>query len=278
MGPQGDEALGLVAVAPPQDPGHEGPRVVVPDPGGVSTPGKGDDMALEERLLAFRAIGHVDRGPRVGQAQLEDRHPDRLAADDRLGHPEVDLGLLAGEMVGHDGDVAMDEVEFAAELADGAAHRGLGDLGSLLVDEALPDPARRVALLVVDDLVFREPAPDRRGVGTDGRCRSRAHRSGWRDRGREGLAGRSPVHAVAARQLADRHPFLPVLPADTLELLHPRQLLSPSLVMASQDQSSVRTWRSGVAPVPIIRPGSGASSGHTQLVIEPLAGHTWIRD
>jgi hypothetical protein len=57
-------------------------------------------------------------------------------------------------------------------------------------------------------------------------------------------------HVVAARQLADRHPFLPVLPADTLELLHPRHSFPPTLVMAMQDQPSVRMRGRGWGQIP----------------------------
>jgi hypothetical protein len=261
---QGDEALGLDPVAPAQDPGHERPGVVVADPGGhPAEPGEGGDVALEERLLALRAEGDVDRDARVGEAQLEDRDLRALAADEDIGQAEVDLGFGAGLVVGDDRDVDVIEVQLAAARPDVPADGGLGDIGALLVDEALPDPAGGVALLAGRVGVLGSARPDRLGMGADRRLGAGFDGlARWRDRGREGLADRPPVHPVPARQLADRHPFLPLVPADTLELLHPRQLLPPSLVMASQDQSSVRTLRSGVGPVLMIKLAeSGASSG-----------------
>jgi hypothetical protein len=74
MGAQGGEPLGLGAVAPPQHPGDERPRVVVPDPGGDPAESRErGDVPLEERLLALGAIRDVDCGSRVAQAQLEHR-------------------------------------------------------------------------------------------------------------------------------------------------------------------------------------------------------------
>jgi hypothetical protein len=223
MRAQGDEPLRLLPVASPQDPGDQRLGIVVPDPGGnPAEPLEGDDVALEERLLALAAVRHVDRSTRMRQAQLEDRDPGLLEPDHYVGQPEVDLSLLARQVVGHDGDVVIDEIELAAGLADEPADGGLGEVRALLVDEALPDPACRVALLVMDHLVLGQPAPDGVRVRADRRQRSRGDPAHWRDRGGQRLADRPPVHAVAAREFADRQPFLPVIPADTLELLHPR--------------------------------------------------------
>ena len=231
MTAQGDEAFGLDPVASAQDPGDERPGVVIADPRGhPAEPCEGGDVALEERLLALRSEGDVDRDPRVGEAQLEDRDLRLLAADEDVRQAEVDLGLLAGLVVGDDRDLDVIEVQLAAARADVPADGRLGDIGALLVDQPLPDPAGGVALLAGRDGVLGQPAPDRLGVGADRRLGAGLDGlAGRRDRAREGLADRPPVHPVAACQLADRHPFLPLVPADTLELLHPRQLLPPSL-------------------------------------------------
>ena len=186
-------------------------------------------MALEERLLALRPEGDVDRDPGMGQAQLEHRHVGALAADDHVGEAEVDLGLLARVVDGDDRDVPPVEVELAAKPRDGPPDRRLGDRCALLVDQALPDPARGVALLAMDRPVLGQPARDGRVMGPAGRPDPLDHLARRRDGRGEGLPHRAAVHPVAARQLADRHPFLPMVPADTLELLHPRQLLPPSL-------------------------------------------------
>jgi hypothetical protein len=226
VGAQGGEPLGLGAVAPPQHPGDERPRVVVPDPGGDPAESRErGDVPFEERLLALGAVRDVDCGSRVAQAQLEHRDLRALAADEHVGKAEVDLRLVARVVERDDRDVDPLEAELAAARTDVPPDRGLRHRRALLVDQALPDPARRVALLAMHRLVLGEPARDRGGVRTDGRLGPLVRLPRRRHGRREGLPDRARVHAVAARQLADRHLFLPVLPTDTLELLHPRQLL-----------------------------------------------------
>jgi len=81
-----------------------------------------------------------------------------------------------------------------ATCPDVPADGGFGDIGSVLVDQALPDPARRVALLAVSVLVLGEPRSDRgcmradRGLwpGIDGLAQRR-------DRRGEYLAERPPM-------------------------------------------------------------------------------------
>ena len=79
VGAQRDEALGLDrGRGPRRTRATSGPGVVVADPAGHAAEAReGDDVALEERLLALGAEGDVDRGARVGQAQLEHRDPGR---------------------------------------------------------------------------------------------------------------------------------------------------------------------------------------------------------
>jgi hypothetical protein len=71
--------------------------------------------------------------------------------------------------VGDDRDVDVIEVQLAPTPPDIPADAGLGDVGALLVDEALPDPARRVALLRWRLLVLGQPLADGGGVGADRR-------------------------------------------------------------------------------------------------------------
>ena len=249
MAAQGDESLGLDPVPPAQDPGHERPGVVVADPGGHSMePGERDDVALEERLLTLRSEGDVDRDARVGEAQLEDRDLRALAADEDIREAEVDLRFGAGLVVGDDRHVHVVEMQLAAAGPDVPADRRLGDIGTLLVDEALPDPAGGVALLAGRDGVLGQPAPDRLGMGADrGLGAGLDGLARRRDRRRQGLADCPPVDLVPTRQLADRHPFLPLLPADTLELLHPRQLLPPSLSWPAKTNRAYGRWVGGGA-------------------------------
>ena len=104
---------------------------------------------------------------------------------------EVDLGLLARQVEGDDRHVAALEAELAA-AARGRTRRTVDSATSraLLVDEALPDPARRVALLAVARPVLGQPArgswracgPDRRRArgGTRLRGGGTADASAWR--------------------------------------------------------------------------------------------------
>ena len=97
MAAQGDEAFGLDPIATAQDPGDEGPGVVVPDAGGNTAEAReGDHVPFEERLLALGTERDVDRDARMGEAQLEDRDLRSLAADEDIREAEVDLGLLCG--------------------------------------------------------------------------------------------------------------------------------------------------------------------------------------
>ena len=105
------------------------------------------------------------------------------------------------------------------------ADRRLGDRRAVLIDEVLPDPPRRVALLARCAHVGDQPLADRRLVGTElrrGPCRWFARR---RQRRLQRLPHRAAVHAVAARQRADGLAPLAPLTSDMLEQLHPRQLL-----------------------------------------------------
>ena len=238
VGAQGDEPLGLDAVAAAQDPRDQGPGVVVPDPRGHPAQSRErDHVALEERLLALGPEGDVDRGTRVAEAQLEHRDLRADASEDHVREAEVDLGLVARVMEGDDRDVDAVDPELAAAGADVAADRHLGEGRTLLVDEALPDPAGRVALLSRRLLVLSQPGADDRRVGTDRWLAPLIRLARRRDRRCEGLPDRAPVHAVPACQLADRHPFLPVLATDTLELLHPRQLPLPDAADLRQSAS-----------------------------------------
>ena len=194
-------------------------------------------MALEECLLALGAEGDVDRGPRVGQAQLEHRDLRAHPCDEHVGEAEVHLGLVARVVERDDRDVDVVEMQLAPAFANVPADGHLRHGRALLVDQALPDPARRVALLAGCVLVLGQPAADDRRMGADRRLRPQVRLPGRRHRGLKGLPDRAPMHAMAARQLADRHPFLPVLTTDTLELLHPRQLPLPDAADLRQSAS-----------------------------------------
>ena len=113
-------------------------------------------------------------------------------------------------------------LELTAHAAGVGAHRRLGDRRAVLIDEALPDPPRRVPLLAGRAQVGDEPLPDDLHVRTELRRRSGCLLALRRQRRLQRLPYRAPVHVVAARQLAYGQPLLSPCPSDILEQLHPR--------------------------------------------------------
>ena len=186
---------------------------------------EGDHVALEERLLPLAGEADVDRPPRVRETHHEHRQLGQLPVQVDAHRAEVDLGLLARGMDLGDGYLRAAGLKLAPQAADVGADRRLGDRRAVLIDEALPDPPRRVALLARCAHVGDQPLADRRLVGTElwrGTGRWFARR---RQRRLQRLPHRAAVYAVAARQRADGHAPLAPLTSDMLEQLHPRQLL-----------------------------------------------------
>ena len=93
-------------------------------------------------------------------------------------------------------------LELAPQAGDAGADRRLGDRRAVLIDEALPDPPRRVPLLTGRAQVGDEPLPDDLHVRTELRRRSGRLLALRRQRRLQRLPYRAPVHVVAARQLA----------------------------------------------------------------------------
>ena len=141
------EAVALDAVASGEHPRHGRLEVVVADaPRHPAEPPEGDRMSLEERLLALAREADVDRPPRVREPHHEHRQLGQHAVEPDAHPPEVDLSFLARRMQLGDRHDRPAGLELAAHAADVGAHGRLGDAGAV-VDEALPDPPRRVALL-----------------------------------------------------------------------------------------------------------------------------------
>jgi hypothetical protein len=169
----------------------------------TAEPGKGEDVPLEERLLALGWERDMD-SPRVGQAQVEDLDLHRQARDDDRRVADVDLGLGARRMsLGH-GDERRPGFELTRHRGDDRPDRRFADLAALLIDEPLPDPPRGVALLARRCEVVGQPGPDRRLVPPDRWSCPWRDLPGRRQRRGDGLADRPPMDLVAARQAADR--------------------------------------------------------------------------
>jgi len=212
------EAVGLDPIAALQHPGHRAREVVIADPGGQTPEAfEGDGVALEEGGLLGCQEGQRDRLARAGQAQVKEVDLGGLSSKDDGRLAEVDLGLLTRWVAGHDGHRADGRPELRAQLAHVLADRRLGDHGTVLLDQALPDPPCRVALLAWRRSVLIQPGADDRLQGIHQRGRPRWHDTGrWQGR-RQCLAHGPPMDVVLTRQRADGHPLLPLVTPDTLE-------------------------------------------------------------
>ena len=223
----------------------------------------------------------MDRPPRVREPHQEHRELGQHAVEPDADPAEVDLRLLARRMQLGDCHDRPAGLELAAHAADVGAHGRLGDAGAAFVDEALPDPPRRVALLARRAQVGHQPRADDLHVRTELRRRSGRLLALRRQRRLQRLPYRAPVHVLAARQLANRHALLSPCPSDMLEQLHPRHtplfslgggLSRPSVAAgwvgggaSSEDQNGSRWGQIRVAfPAGRARwhdPGLGADTG-----------------
>ncbi len=180
-------------------------------------------MRLQERLLRLPLVrDHEARarvaGPHQKQADLEPLPAD---LDHRLA--PVDLRLHA-RLVHLRHEHLIDRVaQLPPPATDVLAHGRLRDVGAVLREEPLPDPLRGVPLLPRRLTVREKPRVDQRPIRAQLRRRT-PHRLLARRRQRSGerLPHRTPMHTVAARQLADRQALPRPVPTDLLEQLHPR--------------------------------------------------------
>ena len=179
-------------------------------------------MSLEEGLLRRALEGDHEGRARVAGAHEEEVDPPPLPRELELGLAPVDLGLHSRLVhLRHEGRV--DRIpQLAPPAAHVLAHRDLGQLGVMLVDEPLPDPARRVALLARRRAVGDEPLVDQRPIRPElRRCPALGRLARRRQRRGERLAHGATVHPVTQRQRADRQALAVALSTDLLEELHP---------------------------------------------------------
>jgi hypothetical protein len=221
---QGDEAVLLQPAAPTQDLGDGRAQVVVADQvEDAAEEAEGLHVRLEEGLLRLALERHREARTRVAGAHQEEPDLEPLAGDldDRL--TPIDLGLDAGlAHLGHV-DLLHRLTELAPPTTHIVAHGRLGDLGAVLIAQALPHPPRRVPLLARRLTVGDEPPVDQLSVGAKRRRRPPLRPLPWRRQRRaERLPHGAPVDAVPACQLADRERLPVAVPTDLLEQLHPR--------------------------------------------------------
>jgi hypothetical protein len=244
---QGDEAAGLDAATTAQHPLDRRAEVVVAHQlEDAAEPLERRGVCLQERLLGLDRRGHAERRTGVAGAHEEQVHLDLGAGEHDPRLAPVDLGLDAGGVNPRHEHLPGRPAELAPTAAHVVAHGRLRDLGTPLVDQPPPDPLRRVALLARRLPVGLDPGVDQRPVRPQLRRRpARRWSLRRRQRRRERLPHRPPVHAIAARQLTDRSALPVAVAPDLLEQLHPRTHLSATSSPSSKRTRTVRSPSDG---------------------------------
>lgn len=124
-------------------------------------------------------------------------------------------------MVLRDEHLHLGQPQLPAADRDVPRHRHLRDLGAVLGDQPLPDPAGGMTLFAVHGLICHQPAVDNLGVSIHRRPAPSRIRLPWRrDSRRQRLANRAPVSAMTFGQLPDRQVLQSVITPDLLKQLH----------------------------------------------------------
>ena len=249
VGAEGDEAIRFSPVTAFQHLHDGGLQVVVADHavGDPTEMLEGPHVPVEEGLLRLAQVDAVEA--LAGRRQPHDEHPpdDENSAQVKAHPPEVDLGLLADRVMLGNCHFLERHPALGADGADVAPHRGLGDIGAALLDEALIDAVGGVALLLRCLLILLEPGVDRRLPRPE---RRRDSRRWWlarrRRRGIECLAHRSSVHAEPLGERADRKCFPIVSLPDLLEQLHSDRTPSAAFLRRLREASKVGQCSDGV--------------------------------
>jgi len=114
------------------------------------------------------------------------------------------------------------EAKLAPALAHVIAHRRLCHLGTVLINQAPPNPLGRVTLLARRVDVRGKPLVDQLAIRTELRRRpAHRHATRGRQRRRERLTHRTTMHPVTLRKRPNRQRLPISVPSDLLELLHP---------------------------------------------------------
>lgn len=151
-------------------------------------------MPVDEQLLRLVQGDTVE--PLAGGRQAHDEHPalGEQPAQVEADAAEVDLGLLAERVVLRHRHLPDGHGPASPCLAHVAPHGRLTDVGTVLLDQALPDPPGRVALLLRRVAVGLEPSIDRRLPRVQHRRDAGGTRLAWgRDRRRQRLSHCPPM-------------------------------------------------------------------------------------
>jgi hypothetical protein len=203
---QGDKSLGLLAVPAFEHPDDGGLEVVVPDQGRYGSEIlERQHVAFQEGFLRLGGERDMERAARMRQPHHEHPQLQQDPGDRGVELAEVDLRLGAGQVRLRHRHFGLVQAQLRLAAGDIAGDRDLGDRGTMLGYQPLPDPPCRMPLLARHLPVRDQPAVNDLRVRIDRRPRARRigparrrHRAGQR------LPHRPPVHPMPGRQFPDR--------------------------------------------------------------------------
>ncbi len=177
-------------------------------------------VSLQERLLGAVRERHRERRTRMTRTHVKQVDLRRRPSHRDLRLTPVDLRLHTRTV-----DLRHERLDSFATLGSAIVNvfpdRALSDIGRVLLAQPLPDPLRGMALLARRIPVPVKPAVDQLPIRAKLR-RWPTHRLALdgRQRRRERLTHRPPVHPIPRRQRPRRGAFpIPISP-DLLERLH----------------------------------------------------------
>jgi len=183
------------------------------------------DVAFEERLLALGRVDAVDRLARV-------RHPEHehvaLGLDPSQDHPhltEVDLRLHARGVLLRDEHLDPPpslHLDDSPTQPHPVPHRRVRQPDrTVFLHQSGMDPPGGVPLLPRRRQIRLQHLVDGRLVRVQPGRRPHGCLPRWGPRVHQGGADRSTVHPMPSRELTDRQPLDPLVPANSSEQLHP---------------------------------------------------------
>ena len=137
----------------------------------AAEPLQAGDVALQERLLGLALERHHEPGARKARAQHEQMHHRHHAAQHHRRLAPVDLGLRP-RLGDQRHERLADLTQLAPPLMHVARDLALRHPRAMLLDQPLPDPARRVTLLARRLQVRLKPCVDHLPIGAQRRRRS----------------------------------------------------------------------------------------------------------
>ena len=154
----------------------------------------------------------MDRFPGVGETECEHVALRLHSSEDHPDLTEIDLGLRPGRMQLRDEDLrdpaGLDE-DLSSALGDIVADRSIRDIRVVLVEQAGMHPSNGHPLLLGRRQILAQPVIDQRLERLQLRSSPLRDLPLWRDRGRQRLTDRAPMHPEPFRQRVHRQTLDP---------------------------------------------------------------------